>query len=202
MTPLVVEDRLRYAKQYASILIGNVDSNILNQLSPNKRIHIMKALSSLARFTGKTEEWRQIRQQYQLSWSTNRETRCLSKFFDSSKDLDTMIGWLKQALQQLPADYANFLLFCTLTGLRASECVEAVRLLNGGFSQNSDFGKMAKGQYYYNSDQKILQHYRFPDLFIRRTKACYVSVVNDQIVGIARSIGKTRVKCVKNAVLP
>jgi hypothetical protein len=73
MTPLVVEDRLRYAKQYASILIGNVDSNILNQLSPNKRIHIMKALSSLARFTGKTEEWRQIRQQYQLSWSTGTE---------------------------------------------------------------------------------------------------------------------------------
>jgi hypothetical protein len=47
-------------------------------------------------------------------------------------------------------------------------------------------------QQYYNPEQKILQHYRFPDIFIRRTKAVYISVVDDEIIGIAKKIGKTQ----------
>jgi len=34
--------------------------------------------------------------------------------------------------------------------------------------------------YYYNQEQNVLQHYRFPELFIRRTKAVYISVANDE----------------------
>src|SRR5215216_5589273 len=43
---------------------------------------------------------------------------------------------------------------------------------------------------YYNPEQKVLQHYRFPNIFIRRTKAIYISVVDDSIVEIAKKIGK------------
>jgi intergrase/recombinase len=68
-----------------------------------------------------------------------------------------------------------------MTGLRASEAVEAVRLLT--LSSKDE-------RVYYNPEQNMLQHYRFPDLFIRRTKAVYISVVNDEIIGIARGIGK------------
>lgn len=141
----------------------------------------MKALSSLARFTGQTDNWRAIRQRYSLKWSTGTEKLdAFRRFFDDSKDLDTMIEWLRQALEELPPDYANFLIFCTMTGLRASECIEAVRLLNG--HQITD---------YYNPEQSILQHYRFPQLFIRRTKAVYISVMNDKILLIAYSIKST-----------
>jgi intergrase/recombinase len=143
----------------------------------------MKALSNLARFTGRTEQWHQMLQQYQLSWSTGTEKLdAFTRFFDDSKDLDTMIRWLREAIRLLPADYANFFLFCTLTGLRASECIEAVRLLNGSSEPTRT---------YFNPEQHILQHYKFPELFIRRTKAVYISVVNDQIIGIAKKIGKT-----------
>jgi hypothetical protein len=65
MTEKTAEDRLRYAKQYAHVLIlspiGDSTGDLL-QLSPNKRIHVMKALSSLARFTGNTDLWHQMRQ--------------------------------------------------------------------------------------------------------------------------------------------
>jgi hypothetical protein len=120
MTPKTAEDRIRYARQYASVLVvQNVGSNdILHRLSPNKRIHVMKALSSLARFTGNQETWRQIRQQYGLQWSTGTEKiDAFTRFFDDSKDLDTMIQWLREAMRVLPSHYANFYLFCTLTGL-------------------------------------------------------------------------------------
>jgi intergrase/recombinase len=88
------------------------------------------------------------------------------------------LRWLKEALQVLPSDYSNFFLFCTLTGMRASECVEAVKLLHSSSST------------YYNPEQKVLQHYRFPDIFIRRTKAVYISVVDEEILAIAKSIKK------------
>jgi hypothetical protein len=137
----------------------------------------MKALSALARFTGQYNRWRSIVEQYQLSWSTGTEKLdAFTRFFDDTKDLDTMLRWLKEAIKSVRTDYANFFLFCTLTGMRASECVEAVRLLSRDTSQ------------YYNPDQQVLQHYRYPHLFIRRTKAIYISVVDNSIVEIARKI--------------
>jgi hypothetical protein len=190
MTPNTAEDRLRYAKHYASVLHTGIPVGLL-QLSPHKRIHAMKALSSLARFTGKQDAWLAIRQRYGLQWSTGTEKLdAFTRFFDSSKDLDTMIGWLSEAIRStLPKPYANFLLFCTLTGLRASECVEAVRLINS--TSQSTGTSVNRASNYYNPEQNILQHYRFPELFIRRTKAVYISVMNDEILGIAQSIGKS-----------
>jgi hypothetical protein len=190
MTPNTAEDRLRYAKRFGSVM-PNGDATILLQVPPNKRIHIMKALSSLARFTGQSDVWQRLRQQHGLQWSTGTEKiDAFTRFFNKNKTLDTMLQWLREAMQVLPKAYANFFLFCTLTGLRASECMEAVRLINT--FQNS-------GTNYYNPEQKILQHYRFPEIFIRRTKAVYISIVNKEILAIAQSIKSTHPKRDKNA---
>jgi len=187
MTPKTAEDRIRYAKQHSGVLKTG-DATLLLQVPPNKRIHVMKALSSLARYTGQQDTWRAIRQRYGLQWSTGTEKLdAFTRFFDDSKDLDTMLKWLSEALQILPSEYANFFLFCTLTGMRASEAVEAVRLLHSSSST-----------YYYNPEQQVLQHYRFPDIFIRRTKAIYISVVNDEIIDIARKIDKNPPKRFEN----
>jgi hypothetical protein len=176
MTVKTAEDRIRYARSYRRILLDGDASEVL-QVPPNKRIHVMTALSALARYKGKQDSWRAIRQRYGLQWSTGTEKLdAFTRFFDDTKDLDTMLRWLKEAMKSVRTDYANFFLFCTLTGMRASECVEAVRLLSRDTSQ------------YYNPDQQVLQHYRYPHLFIRRTKAIYISVVDDSIVEIARKI--------------
>lgn len=190
MTAKTAEDRMQYAKRYLDILAnkGNACNELLSAC-PNKRIHIMKALSSLARFTGRSEQWRQIRQQYQLSWSTGAEKiDAFTRFFDSEKSLDDMLQWLREAYVGLPSKYANLLLFCTLTGMRGSECVEAVRLLNGTKSCSGARGESQECQICYNSERQILQPYLYPNLFIRRTKAIYISVVNGDIIGIARKI--------------
>lgn len=169
----------------AALLPNGDGATILLQVPPNKRIHVMKALSSLARFTGQTDNWRIIRQKYGLQWSTGTEKLdAFTRFFDDSKDLDTMIQWLREAILLLPADYANFFLFCTLTGLRGSEAVESVKLLNSPVAD-------PQRKQYYNPEQHILQHYKFPELFIRHTKAVYISVVNDEIIRIAQSIKST-----------
>jgi hypothetical protein len=181
MAPKTAEDRIRYAKQFATVLqTGNATA--LLQVPPNKRIHIMKALSSLARYTGTQSDWLAIRQQYGLQWSTGTEKLdAFTRFFDDSKDLDTMIGWLKEAIQVIPPNYANFFLFCTLTGLRCTEAIASVKLIKDPVSFKR----------YYDPDGGVLRHYAFPDIFIRRTKAVYISVVDDEIIAIVQGIDKT-----------
>jgi hypothetical protein len=64
MSAKTAEDRIRYAKHYASLLI---DQNLVDiqQLSPNKRIHVMKALSCLAKFLGCYDSWTALCRKYQ-----------------------------------------------------------------------------------------------------------------------------------------
>jgi hypothetical protein len=195
MTAKTAEDRMQYAKRYLDILANNNNGNACNELlsaTPNKRIHIMKALSSVARFTGRSEQWRQMPHQYQLSWSTGTEKiGAFTRFFDDSRSLDVMLQWLREGVSALPSNYANLLLFCTLTGMRGSECIEAVRLLNGKDTRQ-----------YYDTSRCILQHYLYPEIFIRRTKGIYISVVNDEIIGIAQKIGKLPTpKALENALV-
>jgi hypothetical protein len=49
-------DRINYAKKYYDILIADDLSAIL-ALSPDKRTHVMKALTSLSKFCGCYDYW-------------------------------------------------------------------------------------------------------------------------------------------------
>lgn len=79
--------------------------------------------------------------------------------------------------KELPVSYSNVLLFCTLTGLRANECFEDIRLIKNPESFKT----------YHKEEKQTQEHFRFPDLFIRRTKAAYISLVTPEFLNIARN---------------
>jgi intergrase/recombinase len=171
------EDRLRYARRYYKALQTANASDLLH-LKPDKRIHAMKALSNLAKFTGKYDIWLQLRQRYNLKWSTGTEKiDTFERFFDDTKTPDTMLQWLRQVRQDLPKSYSNFFMFCALTGLRASECVACIRLIKDPESLKT----------YYNENRQCLEHFRFANIFNRRTKAAYISLVDKEILEIAQN---------------
>jgi len=112
----------------------------------------------------------------------NREAiNACQRFFDETKSLDKMIEWLRQACSQLPDEYSKILTFCTLTGMRSNECLTAIGLIK--YNEHLKI--------YYNKERQCLEHFRFTNLFIRRTKAVYVSFVNEEIMQIAQNIDKT-----------
>lgn len=123
--------RIRYAKQFGSVLeTGNAQPLLL--LSPEKRLHVMKALTCVSKFLGCHDTtWMALKRKYNLKWSSGRERLdAFERFYgDDSKSLETMVQWLRKMRQELPASYSNVFLFCTLTGLRANECFEAIRLI-------------------------------------------------------------------------
>jgi len=61
--------------------------------------------------------------------------------------------------------------FAVLVGLRPSEVVESVRLLNNC---------PAAGKYY-NPERQALEHFRFPEIFLRQTKKAFISFVTPKM---------------------
>jgi len=106
----------------------------------------------------------------------NRSLTTFKKIFDeNSGDLNSMLVWIKNVSSILPCDYKNILLFNTLTGLRPEEAQKAIWLIR------------TKGTEYIDVKRGILKHYKFLNLFLRQTKNAYISIINDQIIEIAKN---------------
>ena len=88
-----------------------------------------------------------------------------------------MVKWLKETYSKLPQSYGNILLFNALTGLRPEEAIQSIKILHN--NEPNDYLK----------DNTFLDHYKYPSIFIRRTKKAYISVVNETILAIARQAG-------------
>jgi len=85
-----------------------------------------------------------------------------------------MLDYIKKAIEVLPADCGNTFIVATLLGLRADEVCKAVTLLK---QDTKD---------YHDKELGILEHYRFKDLFIRRTKKACISIVDDELLSMAK----------------
>jgi intergrase/recombinase len=72
----------------------------------------------------------------------------------------------------------KILRFAVLVGLRPAECVESVRLLNTA--------RDTERSYYYNPQRQALEHFRFPKIFIRRTKKAFISFVTPEMLDIVK----------------
>ena len=170
-------DRINYGRKYCHILINQNAQEILS-LPNEKRIHVMKALSSLSKFVGCYDKWRNIITKYQLKWSNDNSLDIFKNIIiDQDKSYDSMLEWLKNFLNlsNIKKEYRNILLFTTLTGLRQLEALQSIKMIKDDT------------QYYINNNTMLVEHFRFPQFFIRRTKKAYISIVNESILDIARN---------------
>jgi hypothetical protein len=159
-------DRISYTKKYYMVLINNDPSEIL-PLSFNKRIHIMKALTAFSKFTGFYNLWQEMISRYNLKWSSGNSLQVFNDIVNENTSFSTMMDWLKGLISKLPESYSNIIIFNVLTGLRPSEACISISLIQQEHLES-----------YYNKGKSLLEHFRYPELFIRRTKKAYVSIVN------------------------
>ncbi len=146
------------------------------------RVHAMRALSTLSKYTGCYDEWMKIVKKYQLKWK-NENYNSLNTFKNifeieegSEQSLPKMIMWIKTSISALPKEVSNILLFNTLTGLRPEEAQKAIHLIK------------TKRDEYVNDVKGLLLHYLYPTIFFRTTKKCYISIINKNILDLVQSI--------------
>jgi hypothetical protein len=165
---------LKYGKRYCYIL-EQMDIKDLLVLPPAKQRHIMKALANLAKYNGVYEQWNKLRRQHQLKWSSTNTLDIFERIMNNRTTYDKMMEYVKQVLAILPRSHANVIIFGTLTGLRPIEACKSVELIHTNLSD------------YLNSELLILEHFKWKDIFIRRTKKAFISVMTDRLLQIAKS---------------
>ena len=167
-------DRLSYGRKYNHILITNDASDLL-ALNHEKRIHVMKSLASLSKYLGCYDRWKSIREKHQLKWSNGDSLIAFRMIIDTKKSYSNMDTWLKNAYSTLPNEYGNILIYCAVTGLRPDECLKSIQLIQNDIDN------------YLNRKSMMLEHFRYPEIFIRRTKKAYLSIVNKEILNLAKN---------------
>lgn len=172
--PKTVIDKFGYARKYSQCLL-NRDFHDLHSLSDDKRIHVMKALSTLSKYLGEHQTFKELVKNYGLKWSSQNRDDLIIARLTKVVNGNEIIEWI-QKVKSISPDYALFMDFMVVTGLRYCEAVKSTNLV----IQLSKENKLNK---YYNERKEILEHYQFKDIFIRRTKKAFISFIPKDFIG-------------------
>ena len=157
-----------------SYVITEENARNLLGLPHNKKLQVMKSLAILSKYLGCYDRWKAIKEKYQLKWSNDDSLQVFQNLTNQENHYSSMLKWVKDVCKQLPKHYGNILIYCSLTGLRPTEVFSSISLIK------SDLDK------YLDKDKMILEHIRYPEIFIRKTKKAYISIVNESIIQIAK----------------
>ena len=167
-----VRRSLSLARQYGHVL-STGDASALLTMSRRKQQHTMAALAFLAKYHGCYNVWKEVKERHQLKWSKGDSLQAFENIINEKQCLSAMMEWVREACSKLPKPYANVLLFDCLTGLRVDEACKSMAVIH----QDIDS--------YLNRKSMILEHYRYKDKFLRKTKNAYISIVSDSILSLA-----------------
>jgi intergrase/recombinase len=179
---------LRYAERFAFVFEKPALASQLLMLSKDVRRVAMSSLSNLSKYRGIYEQWRSIIRNHGLKWENTSNLEAFLSLLNTN--LEETETWLKQVIQKLPKEYSTVLVFDALTGLRPSEATISCKLI-------SELSEQDKLDRYYDRELMMLQHFRFPELFLRKSKNAYISFVTPKLIELVQ---QTKPKIAYSAV--
>jgi intergrase/recombinase len=177
----------KYAKSYAVQLfeysrtyyplLSDVNSILLSK--PTIRNNVINALTALSRFLGTYNFFMAEMKAHGIKRVRPDPVQAFTRIFNSNAHKG-LGEWYKKALAVLKENERLYLRFMLLSGVRAMEGVKAFNLI-------VELGPKYTEEYY-NCETRFLEHFKYPKLFLRRSKNVYVSVVPKELLDqISRS---------------
>ena len=139
-----------------------------------KRTYIVKALANLSKFLGMHDEFLQLMHSYDLEWSGKSSEELVIDRLTKVQDPNEIFEWIKQ-VKQTRVELSDFMDFMAISGLRLIEAVESYNLI----IKPAREGKLSE---YYNEEKEALEHFRFKEIFLRKSKKAFVSFVPKEFV--------------------
>jgi intergrase/recombinase len=171
LNQITMKTRMAYARRYYHLLVTGDFSEIM-EFSNDKKKHIMKSLALLSKYLGCYYKWQDYKNRYQLKWTVSRDALIsFQAITNQDKIFSNMIEWIRNAISNYPR-FKNIFMFDVLTGLRPAEAIESFNMLRDPVQRAE----------YLSKDEKILEHFRYPSIFLRRTKKAFISLVNEDIL--------------------
>jgi intergrase/recombinase len=171
--PAVARDIVSYAKRFSHCLLKR-DLSEVRDLRETLRPNVVKALSSLAKYLGIHEQFKKLVKDYGLTWKGKATDDLVIERLVRTKDPDEVFTWVKEVKRVRP-DIKEFMDFISVSGLRLNEAVQSFNLI----VRLSREGKLNK---YYNEQTETLEHFRFKEVFIRKSKKAFISFIPKQLI--------------------
>jgi hypothetical protein len=175
-----------YSVQFGECLIKR-DLSRVRDLPDSQRPNVLKALSSLSKYLGVSEDYKVLRKNFGLKWVGRNSDDIIIDRLTSVKDPDEIWRWVIQ-VKEARQDLTCFIDYLSVTGLRFIEAVNSYNLI----IQLSREGKLdlvledgRPDRYvsgYYNRANSALEHFRFKSIFLRPTKKAFVSFVPPDLI--------------------
>ncbi|MEM2118474.1 MAG: integrase [Candidatus Bathyarchaeia archaeon] len=185
------KDLVRYARLFVDCLF-NEDFSRVQALPESKRNHVMCALSNLAKFLGIYEGFLRLVKAYGLKWKSVKAEDLLLNRMCKTRDNGAVVDWVRTVKAHIP-ELSGFVDFVVCSGLRLVEAIESYNLI-------VDLAKNGRLSEYYDYEKEALEHFRFKEKFIRRTKKAFVSFIPKKLVEAISQKEKLTIFQIRNYV--
>ena len=159
-----------YSKKYYPLL-NDVNSILLAK--PTIRNNVINSLTALSRFLGTYNSFMAEMKSHGIRRVRPDPVQTFTRIFNSNAHKG-LGEWYKKALTVLKDNERLYLRFMLLSGVRAMEGVKAFNLI-------VELGAKYTEKYY-NENTGFLEHFKYPKLFLRRSKNIYVSAVPKELL--------------------
>lgn len=129
----------------------------------------MTALAAFAKVRSVYQEWQAIHEKYGLKWTHDNDMQVFQAITEGKEDYNAMMDWVRRACGSIPPAYAYALRFNLLTGLRPSESLYSIGIIQSDLTS-------------YMQPDGLLQHFKYAGIFLRRTKKAYISIGTDEVI--------------------
>jgi len=134
----------------------------------NQRRLIANSLKALSIYLGRPALFRAFKNQYEVKYNCTSSEAVFKEMLASRIGFEEIANWLEK-IKPLGWKYYFPAVFTALTGLRAGEAFRSLEIASHGLEG------------YYNPELSALEHFRFPDIFIRKTKNVYISFIGEKL---------------------
>jgi intergrase/recombinase len=160
-----------YCKRYNHIVFGDIRA--IDKISPKSKNHVVKALIVLSKYLGIHEEFKLSLKNYGVKlFSPDAFSAFMRVYTNKNSNINE---WLKQASNVLRPNEQLYLHFMSLAGLRKEEGIIS-------FNKIIELTKQGNLNEYYNEDNGLLEHFKYKEAFLRKTKNVYISIVPKDLV--------------------
>jgi hypothetical protein len=161
-----------YARKYLHLLTNIRD---IDNLQPTIRTNVIKSLIVLSKFLGISTDFKNELKNYGIKLGRPNNFTTFMRILNASNNNDDLVQWFRNAFSKLRNDEQKYLVFLLYTGLRKEEAIKS-------FNKIIQLCRGNKLSEYYNEELSCLQHFKYPNEFIRNTKNVFISFVTKDLL--------------------